>query len=71
MATSCGNALAAARSADGNDGVLLFSWSTAVIYDILRTVVNVIRWRRGLRSGLAHRWRTVVTSCYCIRRALS
>jgi hypothetical protein len=24
------------------NGVLLFGWSTAVIYDILRTVVNVI-----------------------------
>jgi hypothetical protein len=34
------------------NGVLLFGWSTAVIYDILRTVVNVIPMTgAAVRSG--------------------
>jgi hypothetical protein len=37
------------------NGVLLFGWSTAVIYDILRTVVNVIPMTgAAVRAGLDH-----------------
>ena len=37
------------------NGVLLFGWSTAVIYDILRTVVNVIPMTgAAVRAGVDH-----------------